>query len=592
MSTFRLAALVCGMCLQSLPAESQTDSTALRVTGSVGVSLDLYDLQSTGGVTTPPRRPSSVFRMYANPTFSVSDWLEVPVNISYTSREAALIQPSLTSPNIMDVLSNPMNRFSISPRIGPVQVHLGSVVPRYGSLVVDNAQLFGLGVDATPGTLRLSAAYGILDRAVAADTTRGMHGSYARSLMAFRVGSEPDRDTRFGFTFARMSDDESSIPFITEDVAVQVPVVDGDGVVVRDSSLSFVEKSSLLPMVQEGVSFGFDMRVPIIEGIYLGAEIAGTGFTRDKSAPQLSEEVPVLDFFIKARTSTRIDAAGNLTVGYTSDAWGIEAGATYIGPGYVCLTQPYLQPDRLDVIVSPRFNVANGRLSGNATLGWRQTDVLNTLVTGSNQLLLSVSATGMVTELFTISGTYSNYGFRTTSTEDTLRFEQVSQTITFMPAYTIVAEPFRHQIAASASWDQFTDVTNQDSQSRDNTTLAVNIMYGLAPIRSEWTIRATASLMQNSLDVGGISARSLTLGGSYRIANGLLQPDAAVILGTNEINGLPEELQLTIRAGLQTRVSTNLTGFARVQYTSNGSNNSQGRDYRELLGSFGFRVSF
>lgn len=568
------------------------DSSAIRVSGSVGSTFDVYTMNSTGGTNTLPRRPSSVLRFFANPTLYVSDWLVIPVQMNFTFREAAVIQPSLESPTIGELLTNPMNRFTISPKFGPVQVHLGSVTPRYGSLVVDNVQVFGAGIDVMPGNLKLSATYGILQRGVQADTTLGRIGSYARMLTAVRVGSEPNSETRFGFTFARVSDDESSIPFITESVVVPIPIVDPDGVTVRDSSLAITSPSPLQPTAQEGVSFGFDMRVPIVAGTYLGAEIAGTSFTRNTAAPELSESVPVIDMLMKTRTSTRIDVAGKVFAGFTEKEWGVEGGITYIGPGFVSVTQPFLQPDRVDITVSPRFSVLEGWLSGMATVGWRTTNLMNSLEASSTQLLTSLNITGMISNGFTVTGTFSNFGFRTTSALDTLRYEQVARSLGIMPTYSFTGGDFRHIVMAVASIDQFTDVTNGSAVSADNTTTMLNVSYGISPLRSLWSARVMVAYVSNNLEQFGTTSRSVTLSGNYRLLEGLLQPEAAVVVGTNVLGQLPEEMQLTIRAGCQVRVSKALTGTVRYQVTNASTDDVGGRNYVESLATIGVQWNY
>lgn len=573
-------------------AGEQQDSSTIRVSGSAGLTFDAYAMNSYGIQAALPRRPSTVLRLFASPVIAVSDWLEIPIEISLTSREASLIQPSLNAPEVFEILTNPMNRFSISPHIGPVQIHLGSVVPRYGSLVVDNAQVFGIGVDVNPGALRLSATYGILSRSVAVDTFQGKRGSYSRTLAAFRLGSEINSDSRFGFTFARMSDDPGSIPFITEDQTIAIPMLNDSGVSARDSTFSFVSKSTLLPLAQEGLSCGFDMHTPIAAGIYLGAEVAGTAFTRDRSAPEVVEKVPILSSLNTVRTSTRIDYAGKFVTGYTSNEWGVEGGISYIGPGYVCLTQPYLQPDRIDVTITPKATIAQGTFMGSATIGWRRTGILSMLTTGSTQLLITVNAATTIAQTLVINAGFTNFGYRTTVQSDTLRYEQISQSVNFSPNYTLNRSLYRHQFGSSLNWDTFRDETRSGVPSKTNTTLSVAVFYGILPVRGNWSARASVTHMTNNLEFGGVSATSGTISGSYRILDGLLMPDGTIVYSSNSFSGQPTEQQITLRLGVRIRVSNALSGFARHQLTSISSASETGRDYSENLGSMGITYSF
>lgn len=583
--------LVGSLCvLLQVTENAARDDAEVRLYGSAGTTLDLYSLVNTGNSYTSPRRPASVFRIFASPTIAFGSDIEIPIQISYTGREASLIQPALSSPDILSVLANPMNRFSISPRFGQVQLTIGSTITRCGSLVADNSQVFGFGVDAKPGTLRLNATYGILSRAVGADTAAGKTGSYERTLMAFRIGSEQGQESRFGFSFAVMRDQETSIPYIPSTITIPVPIVDSNGVVVRDTAVSITQRSELLPMVRAGTSLGFDLRLPLIAWTYVELELAGTGFTRDASAPSLQDEVPLLSMIIHTNTSTRVDAAGKAALGFKKAEWDVRAEAAYLGPGYVCITQPFVQPDRLDITVTPRYS--NNNLLASATVGWRRSGLSGMVGAASNQLLVNISANANVSSEWSVNATYTNFGYRTTGTADTVRYEQVSRSAVVAPTYTTATKSLRHLATLSASVDAFTDVTAPAIASQQNTTTSLSLAYSIASVLQPWSARLIVTAMNNNLSLGGVSARNATLGASYRMWNGLLLPDASVLYGVNEFGGRPAEGQLTLRLGIRARFSSALSGYCRYQLTSASASGVGSRDYTEHLGSFGLTYTY
>ncbi|MBC8125039.1 MAG: hypothetical protein H7X70_04840 [Candidatus Kapabacteria bacterium] len=569
------------------------DSNAVVVSGSVGMSFDSYTMTSTGITSTFARRPATVMRFSADPTISIGDWFTIPIIVSCTFREAAVIQPSFNYPDVMSFLQNPMNRISISPRYEWATLNLGSITPRYGTFTVDNAQLFGAGIDLAPGVLRASASYGILYRAVPADTSTGQSGSYERTLWAIRLGSQSEDQSVIGLTVAYMNDDQSSIPQILQSTTIPVPILDSNGLVLRDSLYSFTERNALLGKPQEGVALGMDFKSHIGESFQVSGEIAAVGFTRDKSASPLTDQLPVISEILTTRTSTSMDVAAKLDASYRDETWGINVGALYAGPGFVALSQPFFQPDRIDISVSPNVRLFDGKISASSTFGYRISDVSNMLTAGSTQILLSLNVIATLSDAFNIGGSYTNFGYRTTRAADTLRYEQVSNSISITPSYSITANELRHVFSGSFSNDAFSDVTQLNIASSANTTTAVTLLYSISPLKSSWVGRATVSIVQNNLQSSSISMKSGTVSGSYRAFDGQLEPDVALVYSLNELSGLPAESQITVRAGCRARPIESINLFANAQWTRvTSADVTTGRAYSELIGTLGFRWSF
>lgn len=472
-------------------------------------------------------------------------------------------------------------------------MHLGSIVPRYGALTVANAQVFGAGIELAPGQLRASASYGTLFRAVPADTSTGRAGSYARTLWNVRLGAEMSDQSTIGVTVAYMNDDEGSIPYITQETPVTVPIVDTNGVALRDSVINFTQRNPLLGMPQEGAALGIDFKSQLGQGFHTSGELALTTFTRDKTAPSLEEGFPVVGSILTSRTSTRFDAAGKIEIGFRDTDWGLSLGALYVGPGFVVLSQPYFQSDRIDINFSPSVRLFSGLLQANGTVGYRINDMSNMLTAGSTQMLLAIQTVATISEGLTLSGSFTNFGYRTTRAEDTLRYEQVSNSFSLMPSYILVADSMRHMMSVSFSNDAFSDLTQQNVNSSANTTTAYLLMYGLSPVSATWMARATISIVQNDLALVKTTMRSGTVSGTYRAFNGRFEPEAAFTYSMNQIVGLPEETQLTLRAGCRAKIVPSVHVFANVQWTDVASDESaNGRAYSETLGTFGVRWTF
>ena len=588
---FPLCLVTVVVCYTAMAA--QTDSTSFSIRGSIGVTYDLYSINSDGPRSVSPRRPPTVLRLTADPTIELGDVVEIPIHIALTFREASVIQPQIPDPDIGSFIQNPLNRISVSPRFGWATLHLGSLLPRYGTLTISNAQIFGMGFDFAPSPLRISGSYGILNRAVQVDTVNGRRGSYARSILAIRIANEQGSNSAFGLTVSRMTDDRTSIPFVTEVLNIPVPIVDSNGVVVKDSAYSLITRDSLQPLAQEGISLGMDFKTNIGDGGFINAELAGSAFTRDQDAPVLEESLPVIDLFMTSRTSTRLDVAGLVEGGYNDRSWGVKGGITYIGPGYVSLSQPFLQQDRIDVTVTPRFNVFNGRLTGSATVGWRMNDLIKSLDNGSTQLLLNIATTALATDDLTLSATFTNFGYRQTRNIDSIRYEQVTTSFSIMPTYVFGSGSLRHVVSGSFGLDSFDDLTAVGTPSSSNTTISATAAYSISPRSADWSARLVAAFVTNDLVSTRTTMQSVTLGGMYRMLYGTLTPDAAITLSNNVITGLPSETQITLRGGASWVVVNSLQLVGRLQLnTVTSSDTVAGRSYDEILATIGIRWSF
>lgn len=592
--SFRCAALtLIVVAVLSLKASAQTN-TGVRVSGSLGAFFDAYSMNSEGLSPVFARRPGGVFRFTADPTFYFSSEVSIPISISMTSREAGIISPNVSQPSILQILANPMNRFLVSPRLGVVMFQIGSHVPQYGKLTVSDAQVFGTSIDIKPGLFRLSASVGILQRAVQADTTLNLPGAYRRMLYAVRLASESDLNNFVGITIGRMNDEEGSVSYIEQSNNVRVPITDETGVVVRDSILAVSSQSSLLPKAQEAITAGINFRTELEKGFTLGGELAGVAFTRDKRAPMLIEPIPALEKLMPTRSSTRNDFSATLDAAYSAPNWGVTGSALYVGPGFISITQPFFMSDRVDLTLSPRLGLFDQQLTANGTIGFRFSNINNTLNAPSQQVLISVNANGILSENISLGGGFTNFGFRSTHNEDTIRYEQVNQSFSLTPSGNFVTDSVRHLVFASVSFDSFKDLSvGSGAAGTSNSTQSVSVSYSLMPVIGVWSVRSTATYVQNTLSLGVAVVRSIQLGGSYRFLQGLIEPDASITYSSNNIASQPHELQVTFRGGIRSSITKALKASFTVQQTRlSSASATAGRQYSETLASAGIRWSF
>ncbi len=525
------------------PAKPDTPA----VTGYALLDAEYYDA-APPGVAVPSSRPASLMRLLLAPTLRLSADASIPITLIVASRQTSTQVPRVGAPSFSQMVQDPSTVLTIAPRIGWAQATLGTQTPRFTPLTAGSTRIFGAGLALDPGLLHVRVVCGYAQPAVEVDTGANVRGLYRRLLLAGRVAFGDEQHTIVGVNVVRVKDDTSSIATVAgPSYTGSSAVPDSSGTVV---SRSIALRNPLMPVPEEGLAGSVDARVELANGLYLNAEAAATIYTRDAEAEEVTSLGSTVGAVTTPRASSRIDAAATIAMAYDGDRWGADASASYIGPGFRTLGQPYLESDLLAAGLRAHFSAFDGLLRTTIGAGYRRDNLLELQARTGSVADASLSVTANMSEELFVSGSYSIYLTHTTAGGEVPAADERTHSVSLAPTCTINGESLIHTLSLTYAG---TYASSDDAgPSRTN---AVTASYGLAFVATPLSLHCSASYLGSDVGFGASTTAGATLGGTYRLLNGALAPSLSVGLSRNAVGTNAAGLGYLLRAGLRWNVT-------------------------------------
>lgn len=573
--------IVCVLLLLVIAAaelRSQEDSSSvITISGSTAIESDFYSLSSTPNNAVPTRRPSSLVRLTVSPTVTVGDVLTLPLEFSMTFPETTTLFPIPAATSIGDFIQNPANRFGIAPKFGWAQFKLGTHTPQLSEFSGGDIQLFGAGVDLSPGNFRIIASAGTVGRRVLTDTAAGNKGEFARYAYMGKL-AYVDSLTEIGLNVVRVRDDGASIPVVTKSRVIQP---DGVDPTILDT---LIERDPLMPVPEESFTATLNTRFPIIKGIRVAAEVASSLFTRDMESQIISEPISAIKPLMTQRLATRADLAGNLALVMEQETWGMSLKSTYVGPGYHTLAYPWMESDKLDITMEPRLTLFDDALRASGTVGWRRNNLSAQEEATTTQLLGSATIDARLGDALSVNGQYANYGIRTPMRNDTFRVETVSQSFSVTPVLVLPTQNLTHVITASVGFDTYTDlnpVSGGDGRSR---TRSLSTSYSASLTSIPLSLDFSGSWLVNQVSIGEMEITGLGIDAGYRLFDGKMTLGASGQLTQTALGNASPDSDLSLRLTGNWRITKSLQLQAQASTISYRYGDSRpGVSFRENL---------
>jgi hypothetical protein len=414
----------------------------VKVSGSVQFTHDFYSLSGNDIGHLNARRPSNLSRLILTPTFS---WKKVslPLEFVLSSQATNVVTPesrfnepySIFSQirsfqDLLNYVSNPINRVAINPTFGNFQLKLGTHTPNFSELVQGNISLFGAGYEYSGKKFFSSLSWGVSQPSVNQDTLNNVIGAYRREQYAFRVGLGNLRKNFFALNITGGKDIMGSV----------------------DAPLRGVRP-------EQGIASSLQYRFIIAKHFTWESEMALSILTDDLNAFEIDFEelgINIPDVF-PINLSTRGDVAGSTAIGYKNNNVKIYAKALYVGAGYKSFGFPFFQSDRLELTLNPQFGFAKNKWFVNGSIGNRTNNLSGTKIAPMNQLIANININGRITDDLNINASYGNFGVRNSVINDTFRVENIAQNINFSPSYTWRHDNSTDLFLVSYAHDRFED---------------------------------------------------------------------------------------------------------------------------------------
>lgn len=553
--TFEYAILLLMLLLLSSYSKAETDTLKWVFTGNTSLSSDFYSINSTPENSINRRRPTDLHRLLYNSNLKYGIF-ELPITIVLSSNQTNFTTQAPGTQTFMQYLQNPMNIIRIAPRIGDLNLQFGSFVPRYSELSTGNSNVFGLGAEYTPDNLAISVFYGISQRGVESDTTRGIRGAYERRSLTARLHYGSKRTGLIGINVVAAEDIESSVK--------------------SPSAELFPERGFLTTI---------NFIVPFTERIFLEGEAGGSLFTRNTRDKEIEDNgLEFLSVLTPIKTSTRTDGSGRLKFGIEYDKWGIAANALYVGDGYVPMGYRFFMSDRLELTLMPKLRLFDGTIFLSGSIGTRINNLSNTKSQTSEQLLASVNSAIRFTDYLSLNAGYSNFGFRNRTDNDTLKIDVISTSFNLSPNLILRGQKLIHSITLSFAFDDYKDYNTFTTAINENSTRSITGVHVINFTEMPLTTDLTLMQLTNDIKPFELSIYSIIAGVAYRFFDNTLNPSLKISYNNTSYAGAGSDNSIGFRAKVAYIYNKSLT------FTAEASSNQY--SYGELRSNASFGETF
>ncbi len=432
--------------------EKKAKPKPIKISGSIKISYENYTFSAKNYSTFRPRYPLHLLRFDGNLNIAIGNNFNLPFGVNMTNQKKLYNFPTLPNDNVIDFVQSPQNNISISPKYKWCKVALGTHVPNYSNLSTGDNNIFGAGVELTPGKFIFSANYGISQRAIEADPLIGFDGVYSQKLMSARIGFGKLDKSKFLINAAYVKDDTLSV-------------------------LSPLNNAKPI----EGAVVSNLIEILVFKKVVFKTETAGSVYTSNKRGnfTNNSEAGKVIDNVIRLNEFSKIDAANSTSIDYNGKKFGLGGEIRYIGPVFVPIGYRNIEQDVLDYKVKSNIKLFKSKTILNGQFGIRTNNIKKTKVYRSQRIIGSFNFTSQISKILSLTGNFANFGFVTDNLNPLLRTEITNNSFSLSPVLLFKRKKHSHIYNLNASYNQFIQFDQSTATNKTNSTLTGMFNYNL-----------------------------------------------------------------------------------------------------------------
>ncbi len=554
MSKFFILFLGCILLNASLFAQANKKKHFVRQSGQVSVSYNWYDAQPVNYPNFRPRYESNILALNANYSIQVGKYFSLPFGIHISNRKKTYNLPELPQESIVSYVQNPRNNVHIDPTYRWVKLHLGSHTPQYSTLTAGDLQIFGAGIELTPGKFILSANYGKSQIAIEPDPVYNIQGAYRRDLMGARIGFGNVNGSKFTLNFVKVKDDASSV--INHPIGIE-------------------------PM--EGVTVSPLIEFKLGKKIKIKTETAASIFTQNTSVDTSIFDEPMiaeLSRFVTINAWTRADVAHQSRIDYRVKHFSIGGELKYVGPGYTPAGYYAMETDYLDYRLNTTAQLLEEKIDFRGTIGIRNNNVQKTVIQTTQRIIGSTSVNVKFSKAFSVRASYSNFGMNNNSADYYQRVEYVNNSISVRPSLKIKRKNIRHQI--SAGWKKGLyrqyDVKILDFTKRSTQSFNAAYRATLKPIPLQFGF--TGLYIDNQSTISSFNMMNIGMNVGYKLLDKKLKPGLSVTYSKIQRTGYTPNNRINTKLKLKYKINKKLN--IKMAYSLNWNRYGSYRPNAEL----------
>jgi hypothetical protein len=473
------------------------------INGTIGIFQDWYSMHATPKDSVLPRRPSSLTRIQFAPTFNIGP-VSLPFNINVTTKQTNVITPQVPNQNINQFLQNPLNNISFNPSYKWAQLLLGTQLPRFSELTAGDLTAFGAGFRLTPGKYRITFFHGVSQRAIEPDTANFINGIYKQTLTGFQLGYGREEESYFNFNFVQAKDDTNSVS--------QRP-------------------SGINP--KQGVTTSVDGQKKFKQGWIIKGEMAGSIFNRNLLSVLPDSSNPKFLFF-STKDNFHSGYAGSFSAGKETDKYTASIKAKYLDENFIPAAYPFALTDIFEYTFNTSFKTWKQKLYFNGSIGQRFNNVSGNASTTSKQLIGNANLNVQFNDNWTLSSSFSNYGFRNINTTTQQKIENISSDFSISPTFSKQSERIYHLVTASYNRSHFKDYDYITTISSTNNSTLILFLYSQTYLQIPLNVTGSISYFKNNSSFGDYSLGNLSFEMGYKFVKNKL--NTTIRFDYNSIN--------------------------------------------------------
>ena len=467
--------------------------------------------------------------------------------------------------------SQPFNQFGLSPQYKWITAHLGHRNLTHSSWTLSGHQIFGAGLELTPGPFKASFIAGRLRSLVVADSTDSINlgrTEFERTGYAGLIGYKGE-----------VFDIELS------------GLMAADDTTGNDAARLLVDGARPAENLVGAVAVGLRP----LDGLRLKVSAGLSEYTRDVRSDTiaLGEGLGALGELQTPRLSTQVYTGVKAEASFNKGIVGLRADYTRIDPDFQSMGAYYSASDVEAINLGTTLALAGRKLRIAGDLLMSHDNVAGKKVATTNTLGPSLAVNWSPSPAFGLS---LNANTRILAQEagtlplsDTVRMNQQTPMITLAPRYSIIDTATVHSFSLIGTHQRMIDNNESTALYTEYNATTASLGYSMTRIRSGLGLNGSLTLTSLENSNGAQQTLGGSIGGSYPILPKALTLDAsastALFDGGRTIGG---NAGLNYRGGKNHTISLTLSLTNAEREGTEVTENVSTTDYRGVA-SYGYR---
>ena len=243
--------------------------------------------------------------------------------------------------------------------------------------------------------------------------------------------------------------------------------------------------------------------------------------------------------FVSEKISTHYYAAGETSLGYELEKFGINLIYKRIDPGYTSMGAYFFQSDIQEFTLADRFRLDSGHLNINTSIGFQKDNLDKQKTSTSKRFIGSANISYIPTIKFGLVLNYSNYGI----TNNPLQlspgnelFKQVNNSVMIMPFFNWINDRTTKNLNIIFNFQSLSTPQSSMGSQPDLTTSSFTAAYNHTWVQKGINANGSLNYIHSKTPQGNLDSYGGSIGGMVPVAEKRVMINAQVSYLNNTFN--------------------------------------------------------